>query len=109
MREWTRRGLAPAAEPRAPVAPRTIPTILRNPALAGLVSYRGEIMAKGNWRKTDPPPVEQWEAVRGRCWPIRRDGAARCGTLLGGLAICPCGNTVQGPELDGEAPTGAGR
>ena len=38
--------------------------ILRNPALAGLVSYRGEIVGEGNWEPI--LPREQWEAVVAR-------------------------------------------
>jgi site-specific DNA recombinase len=94
MREWQRRGLHPPQNHGRPWRRETIPTILRNPALAGLVSYRGEIMGTGNWE-----PIlgrEQWEAVRALLADPARMVPRGVRTLLGGLAICPCGNTVQG-------------
>ena len=116
MREWTRRGLHPPQNHGRPWRREAIPTILRNPALAGLVSYRGEIVGAGNWEPI--LPREQWEAVRAlldskdrmvtvtyrkgpmagqtRVRRVRVRTEAGVRTLLGGLAICPCGNTVQG-------------
>jgi site-specific DNA recombinase len=49
-------------------------TILRNPRIAGLSTYQGEIVGTGSW----PPLVseETWRAVQ---------------SLLGGLARCACG------------------
>jgi DNA invertase Pin-like site-specific DNA recombinase len=94
MREWQRRGLHPPQNHGRPWRRETIPTILRNPALAGLVSYRGEIVGRGNWE-----PIlarEQWEAVRALLADPARMVPRGVRTLLGGLAICPCGNTVQG-------------
>jgi site-specific DNA recombinase len=94
MREWTRRGLHPPQNGGRPWRRETIPVILRNPALAGLVSYRGEIVGEGNWEPI--LPREQWEAVRALLADPARMVPRGVRTLLGGLAICPCGNTVQG-------------
>src|SRR6266568_7673900 len=66
-REWSRRGLRP---PQAPFGPlpevpwkrNSVTVILRNPALAGIGTYRGEQVAAGDWQ-----PVlsrETWQAVR---------------------------------------------
>ena len=94
MREWTRRGLHPPQNHGRPWRRETIPVIMRNPALAGLVSYRGEIVGTGNWEPI--LPVEQWEAVRALLADPARMVPRGVRTLLGGLAICPCGNHVQG-------------
>ena len=116
MREWARRGLHSPQNRGRPWRREAIPVILRNPALAGLVRYRGEIVGTGNWEPI--LPREQWEAVRAlldskdrmvtvtyrkgpmagqtreRRVRVRTEAGVR--TLLGGLAVCPCGNTVQG-------------
>jgi site-specific DNA recombinase len=134
MREWTRRGIRP---PQAPFGPlphdawkrNSITTILRNPALAGLRTYLGEIVADGTW--TPVLPRETWEAVRalldardrtivdknGKTRRVRARTEAGVRTLGGGLFRCQCGNTLQGstnatgrkvyrcnPATRGEAP-----
>jgi len=112
-REWSRRGLRP---PQAPFGPlpevpwkrNSVTVILRNPALAGIGTYRGEQVAAGDWQ-----PVlsrETWQAVRnlldardrtitdknGKTRRVRVRTEAGVRTLLGGLARCRCGNTLQG-------------
>ena len=44
MGEWTRRGLAPPQNHGRPWRRNSVATILKNPALAGLRAYRGEIV-----------------------------------------------------------------
>jgi DNA invertase Pin-like site-specific DNA recombinase len=117
-REWSRRGLRP---PQAPFGPlplngaglvgwtrNSVATILKNPALAGIRTYLGEIVAEGTW--TPVLPRETWEAVRalldtrdrtivdknGRTRRVRVRTEAGVRTLGGGLFRCRCGNTLQG-------------
>jgi hypothetical protein len=56
--------------------------------------YRGEIVGQGNWE----PLVseETWRAVRGILEDPSRKPPRGVRTLLGGLALCPCGNVVTG-------------
>jgi DNA invertase Pin-like site-specific DNA recombinase len=101
-REWGRRGLSGAqggqfatdAGKVAPGARQAVTAILRNPALAGLSAYRGEIVADGDW--TPVLPRETWEAVRALLNDPARKPPLGVRTLLGGLARCRCGNKVIG-------------
>jgi DNA invertase Pin-like site-specific DNA recombinase len=114
-REWAARGLNPPQNHGAKWARHSVTTILRNPALAGLRTYRREIVAEGQWEAI--LPREQWEAVRSLLADPARKRPRGVRTLLGGLARCRCGNTVQGsinatgkhvyrcnPATRGEAP-----
>jgi site-specific DNA recombinase len=67
---------------------------LLNPRIAGLSVYRGEIVGQGKWE----PLVseETWRAVRGILEDPARKPPRGVRTLLGGLALCPCGNVVAG-------------
>jgi hypothetical protein len=61
MREWNRRGLR-TPQGGKPFTRQSVTTILRNPRLAGLNAYHGEITGPGDWQ-----PVlaeETWRAVR---------------------------------------------
>ena len=119
-REWDRRGLRPVQAPFGPLpqhpwSRNSVTTVLRNPRLAGLSAYRGQIVlgedgepVTGQWQPI--LPRETWEAVhslltasertitdkRGRTRRIRPQSQQGVRTLLGGLAACRCGNTVQG-------------
>jgi hypothetical protein len=68
--------------------------ILLNPRIAGLSAYRGEIVGQGQWQ----PLVgeETWRAVRGILEDPARKPPRGVRTLLGGLALCGCGNVVTG-------------
>jgi DNA invertase Pin-like site-specific DNA recombinase len=114
-REWAARGLNPPQNHGAKWARHSVTTILRNPTLAGLRTYRREIVAEGQWEAI--LPREQWEAVRSLLADPARKRPRGVRTLLGGLARCRCGNTVQGsinatgkhvyrcnPATRGEAP-----
>jgi hypothetical protein len=97
MREWTRAGLKPPqqAQRGTTVWKRTsIRMILLNPRIAGLSAYHGEIVGRGQWE----PLVseETWRAVRGILEDPARKPPRGVRTLLGGLALCPCGNVVSG-------------
>ena len=115
-REWLARGLRPPQTPFGPL-PRdawkrnSVTTILRNPAVAGLRAYtRPEQQDDGKTRVvrtivTDEygePVRGQWDAALDEeTWravaalldaPGRKPQGVR--TLLGGLAVCRCGNPV---------------
>jgi DNA invertase Pin-like site-specific DNA recombinase len=97
MREWTRLGLVPPQQARRGGAGwkrNSIRMILLNPRIAGLSPYHGEIVGRGDWE----PLVseETWRAVRGILEDPARKPPRGVRTLLGGLALCPCGNVVSG-------------
>jgi site-specific DNA recombinase len=94
MREWTRDGVRPVQSTSGVWTRQSIRTILLNPRIAGLSAYRGEIVGQGNWK----PLVgeETWRAVRGILEDPSRKPPRGVRTLLGGLALCPCGNVVTG-------------
>ncbi|MGI8449886.1 MAG: recombinase family protein, partial [Streptosporangiaceae bacterium] len=99
MREWAKAGLRPAQAPFGPLPEypwtrQSVRTILLNPRIAGLSAYRGEIVGTGQWK----PLVgeETWRAVRGILEDPARKPPRGVRTLLGGLALCGCGNAVTG-------------
>ena len=97
MREWTRLGLTPPQQAQRGTTRwnrTSIRTILLNPRIAGLSVYRGEIVGQGNWEPL--VPEETWRAVRGILEDPARKPPRGVRTLLGGLALCPCGNVVTG-------------
>ncbi len=97
MREWTKLELAPPQQDRRGTTRwnrTSIRGILLNPRIAGLSVYRGEIVGQGTWE----PLVseETWRAVHGILEDPSRKPPRGVRTLLGGLALCPCGNVVTG-------------
>ena len=94
MREWTAAGLRPAQARSGQWTRSSIRTILMNPRIAGLSAYRGEIVGRGDWE----PLVseETWRAVHAILEDPSRKPPRGVRTLLGGLALCPCGNVVTG-------------
>ena len=95
QREWRRRGLVTAQTGR-PFTRQSITTILRNPRLAGLAVYRGEILEGVAGEQDAILPEEQWRAVAGLLGDKARKPPKGVRTLLGGLAACQCGNVVNG-------------
>jgi site-specific DNA recombinase len=93
QREWRRRGLLTAQTGR-PFTRQSITTILRNPRLAGLAVYRGEILGQGE--QAAIVEEETWRAVDALLRDPARKPPRGVRTLLGGLATCPCGNVVNG-------------
>jgi site-specific DNA recombinase len=95
MREWTKAGVHPVQSKSGRGWMRqSIRTILLNPRIAGLSTYRGEIVGHGQWE----PLVseETWRAVHAILKDPARKPPKGVRTLLGGLAMCPCGNVVSG-------------
>lgn len=96
-REWTSLGLTPPQHGQrgTTIWNRTsIRMILLNPRIAGLSAYHGQIVGQGNW---EPLVAEEtWRAVRAILEDPARKPPRGVKTLLGGLALCPCGNVVTG-------------
>src|SRR5712691_10109734 len=102
MREWNARELL-APQTGRPFTRQSVTTIMRNPRLAGLSAYCGEIIygddgepVAGTWA-----PVlgrELWEAVRALLGDPARKPPRGVRTLLGGVARCRCGNVIIGGQ-----------
>ncbi len=73
--------------------PNSVKKILRNPRIAGLSVYRGEIVGTGNW--TPLLPEATWRAIVALLDDPGRRNPAGARTLLGGVARCRCGNVVS--------------
>ena len=104
-REWTTLGLTPPqhAQRGTGVWNRTsIRGMLLNPRIAGLSAYHGEIVGQGDWEPL--VPEETWRAVRGILEDPTRKPPRGVRTLLGGLALCPCGDVVTGMPSHTGAP-----
>ena len=97
MRDWSSAGLRPPQAPFGPLPENawsrtSIRTILLNPRIAGLSAYHEEIVGAGGW---EPLVAEEtWRAVRALLEDPGRKPPRGVRTLLGGLALCPCGNVV---------------
>ena len=91
VREWDGRGLVSAQRGR-PFTRQSVTTILRNPRLAALSTYRGEILGAGDWEPV--LPEAQWRAVAALLGDESRKPPRGAYSLLGGLARCRCGNPV---------------
>jgi site-specific DNA recombinase len=97
MREWAAAGLRPPQAPFGPLPENawsrtSIRTILLNPRIAGLSAYHEQIVGTGTW---EPLVAEEtWRAVRALLEDPSRKPPHGVRTLLGGLALCPCGNVV---------------
>lgn len=91
--------------PRRPWSLSSVRGILLHPANAGLSAYHGEIVASGKWEAI--VPEETQKAVRAkldngpRATPEGKDRRAGR-TLLGSLALCPCGSVIYGAR-DGKS------
>ena len=70
----------------------SIRTILLNPRIAALSAYHGEIVGQGQWEPL--VPEETWRAVHAILQDPARKPPRGVRTLLGGIALCPCGNVV---------------
>src|ERR1039457_3171871 len=96
-REWTKLDLKPPQQAQRGTTTwhqTSIRMNLRNPRIAGLSAYHGEIVGQGQWEPL--VPEETWRAVHGILEDPTRKPPRGVRTLLGGLALCPCGNVVTG-------------
>jgi DNA invertase Pin-like site-specific DNA recombinase len=99
IREWNALGIRPPQAPYGPLPLNawkrpSIRAILLNPRIAGLSVYRGEIVGKGEWAPL--VPEETWRAVAAILEDPARKPPRGVRTLLGGVAVCPCGNIISG-------------
>lgn len=94
-RDWQARNLI-TVQGRKPFTRQSVRTILRNPAVAGLATYHGEIVGKGDWE----PIVSEdlWRGVFAVLDDPSRKPPKGVRSLLGGLATCSCGNAVSGSQ-----------
>ena len=91
-RKWNARGLRSAQGGRM-FTRQSVTTILRNPRLAALRTYRGEILGgAGDWEPV--LPEAQWRAVAALLADPGRKPPRGAYSLGGGLFTCRCGNTV---------------
>ncbi len=113
-REWNRRGLN-TAQGRKPFSRQSVTAVLRNPRIAALAvlpqredpNDRPELDNPPRKRRRLLPPEiigagqwdaiiteEQWRALASLLGDPARKPPRGAYTLLGGLALCRCGNTV---------------
>jgi hypothetical protein len=99
IRTWTAMGVRPAQGERW--TRQSARAILLNPAIAGLRSYKGEIIGRGDWGDTDGDGgfgaivrEEVWTAVRSVLTDPQRQVPRGTRSLLGGIGTCRCGNKV---------------
>jgi DNA invertase Pin-like site-specific DNA recombinase len=100
VRKWHALGFRPPLAPFGPLpegnpwSHHTVRRIMTNPHIAGWRSYRdGEIIAAGNWPAL--VGVTDWEAVQVILTDPARVKPGGALSLLGGIAECRCGRSVQ--------------
>jgi hypothetical protein len=97
-RLWREAGHTPPQRPGSTWKPNSVRTVLRNPRIAALSTYRGEIVGSGDWPAI--VPEETWRAVSALLAdPSRADnhGPRTPRTLLGGQARCGrCDSSMYG-------------
>lgn len=98
-RDWEARGLRPHQAPYGPLRQHpwtntSVRQILRNPRNAAIAAYKGAEAGRGQWA----PVVaeETWRAVAALLADPSRKPSQGVRSLLGGLALCRCGNHVTG-------------
>lgn len=91
--DWTRRGVRPRQSRTGTWNRTSVREILANPRIAGISVYRGGEVGRGEWEPLVDEPV--YRAVVQVLSERRRDTQGVT-TMLGGLALCRCGNHVGG-------------
>lgn len=103
VKDWTAKGLRPPQAPFGPLPRKpwkfgSVRGILLSPANAGLSAYCGEIVGKGQWEPIISEETQKAVAAKLADGPrAAPEGAKprRAGrSLLGSLALCPCGSIV---------------
>jgi Restriction endonuclease len=92
------------AQPWSVLARVVVSRLVLNPRIAGLSAYHGEIVGQGQWEPL--VPEEAWRAVHGILEDPTRKPSRGVRTLLGGLALCPCGNVVAAQASKDEGVDG---
>jgi DNA invertase Pin-like site-specific DNA recombinase len=93
-RQWTVAGHTPP-QGAARWTTASVRNVLRNPRIAGLSTYDGEIVGRGKWDAL--VGEETWRAVRAVLDdPSRGNRRRGVRTLLGGVARCRCGAPMFG-------------
>ena len=96
VKQWNAAGLTSAQGGRE-FSHQSVVTILRNPRIAGISTYRGEIVGTGAWTPLVPEPT--WRAVRAVLDdPARGSRTRGVRSLLGGVARCHCGAPAYGSK-----------
>lgn len=90
MREWANAGLRPPQGERW--TRPSVREILLNPRIAGLATYRGDVVGAGQWEPL--VPEETWRAVVALLTDPSRTPQRGIRTLLGGIAQCLCGTGI---------------
>lgn len=91
-RDWNRRGIPSPQAARYGWSATTVMGVLRNPRIAGLRTYKGQIVADGQWQ----PILDraQWETLAARIRRVARPGRPSS-HLLSGIARCgKCGGPL---------------
>ena len=92
-RDWTARGLRPHQGPGKRWSRSSVVTILRNPRIAGVATYKGTEVGRGQWEPL--VPEQTWRAVVELLGDPGRKRSPGVRTMLGGLALCRCGNHIS--------------
>jgi DNA invertase Pin-like site-specific DNA recombinase len=92
-RDWTRRGVRPHQSAGGAWKRQSVITILRNPRVAGIATYKGAHVGHGEWDAL--VSEETWLAVTRLLGDPARKPAQGVRTMLGGLARCRCGNQIS--------------
>lgn len=89
VKQWNGAGLTSAQGGRT-ITHQSVVTILRNPRIAGLSTYQGEVVGTGTWTPLVSEPT--WRAVRALLDDPNRGRRTRgVRSMLGGLVRCQCG------------------
>jgi len=108
MREWMQRGVRPHQAPFGPLrrdawTATSVRKILRSPRNAGIAVYRAAEVGRGKW---EPLVLEEtYRAVVELLADPGRKTARGVTSMLGGLALCQCGNYVTGSRNGNGDPT----
>lgn len=91
VRDWTEFELAPPqGAPRW--SSQSVRSVLTNPRIAGLSTYKGQVVGVGQWPAI--VPEDQWRSVRALLEDASRRPPTGTQAFLSGLAVCACGEPM---------------
>ena len=93
VRDWERRGVRPHQAPGSPWTRTSVRQILLNPRNAGIAIYRSAEVGQGEWESL--VSEETFRAVV-QILGENKQSTKGVTTMLGGIALCRCGNRVGG-------------